>query len=95
LPEIKPLFGYDKKIENIKRNKRKNIIKKLENLRKSLIKEINIPKRLIEIDKQFLRINAHPAIAKFSGKIKEKKAYLALLTELPSYDRPILRLEWL
>jgi hypothetical protein len=97
LPETKPLFGYEKKLGEIRGNKKKyhQIIKKLTLLRRKFISEFSMPSNLIEVDKQFMRILAHPAIAKFANDIKCHGVDVALLTELPTYDRIILNLEWL
>jgi len=73
LPEIVPSFGYEKKLEKLRKNK----------------------KILIEVDRQFLRILAHPAIEEFKDDIKIHGADIALITELPTYDKIILNLEWL
>jgi len=97
LPETKPLFNYSRKLEEIRGDKRKysKIIEKLNTLRKIFIKEFNIPPKLIEIDRQFMRILSTPAIAKFANDIKAHGADIALVTELPTYDRQILQLEWI
>jgi len=97
LHETKPLFNYSRKLEEIRKNKTKHaaIIKRLENLRKTFIKEFSIPSNLIETDKQFMRILSTPAIAKFANDIKAHGVDVALVTELPTYDKQILQLEWL
>jgi len=93
LPEIIPSFGYEKKLEKLRNNNK--IISKLEKLRKTLMKEFDIPSKLIEVDKLFLRILTTPEIKKISDKIKEYKVKVALVTEIPTYDKIILNLEWL
>jgi len=93
LPETKPMFSYEKKLEKLRKNKK--IIQKLNELRKIFIKEFQIPPKMIEVDKQFLRILAHPAIKEFANEIKAHSASIALMTELPTYDKIILNLEWL
>jgi hypothetical protein len=93
LPETKPLFSYEKKLEKSRKNKK--ILHKLYSLRKTFIKEFKIPQKLIEIDKQFLRILTHPVIKEFKDDIKIHGAEIALVTEMPTYDKIILNLEWL
>jgi len=93
LPETKPSFSYEKKLEKSRKNKK--ILHKLYSLRKTFIKEFKIPQKLIEIDKQFLRILTHPVIKEFKDDIKIHGAEIALVTEMPTYDKIILNLEWL
>jgi len=94
LPETKPMFGYEKKLEKLRKNKK--IIKKLESLRKKFMAEFQIPSKLIEVDQQFLRILTSAEIAKkCSDNIKSHGVDIALATELPTYDKIILNLEWL
>ncbi len=98
LSETRPLFNYDLKIQSLKKNKAKyrQIIGRLNDLRKLIIKEFEIPSNLIEVDKQFLRITTLPIVTKdFSEEIKHLKAYPAIIKELPTYDKIILDLEWL
>jgi len=97
LPETKPLFNYSRKLEEIRKNKRRygEIIKKLTTLRKIFIREFDIPSKLIEVDRLFMRILSTPAIEKFANAIKAHGADIALVTELPTYDKQILQLEWL
>jgi hypothetical protein len=59
------------------------------------MKEFNLPSKLIEVDKQFLRILTTPEIKKVADDIKTHKVNIALVTELPTYDKIILNLEWL
>jgi len=95
---IKPEFGYQKKLENIKRNKKKynQIIKKLDSFRNYIIKTYQIPKNLIEIDRQFLRILTSVEIAeKLKNEIKKHDLNPALVVELPTYDKIMLFFEWL
>jgi len=55
--EIKPGFGYKKRLESILCNKKgSQIIRGLTSLRKELIAQYKIPSNLIEIDKERLRI---------------------------------------
>ena len=97
LPETKPSFSYEKRIEKIRKNKKKynQIIKRLILARKKFIAEFHIPPYLIEVDKQFMRILATPEISRFSKEIRAHDCAFALVTELPTYDRIILNLEWL
>jgi hypothetical protein len=97
LPETKPSFSYEKKLEELRKNKKKyrEIIKKLESLIKKFRSKFHIPKSLIEIDYQFMRILATPEISRFANEIKAYGLNIALVTELPTYDRIILNLEWL
>jgi len=112
LPETKPMFGYEKKLELLRKNEK--LISRLDALRKKFIREFQIPSKLIEIDKQFLRILTSAEIAEkcsdetkkswrdfrvprnecISG-MKSERVCVALVTELPTYDRIILNLEWL
>lgn len=93
LPETKPSFSYEKNIEKLRKNKK--ILKRLYALRKEFIKEFQIPSKLIEVNEQFLRILVHPAIAEFKDDIKKHNVSIAFVTELPTYDRIMLNLEWI
>lgn len=97
LPEIVPSFGYERKLQDKISNpvQVQSIIKKLVLLRKELMHEFDIPSKLIEVDKQFLRILATPEIKKIADKIKFHKVKVALVTEIPTYDKIILNLEWI
>jgi hypothetical protein len=95
---IKPSFDYNKKLNGLMSNKIKlrDYVNNLHKLINYLEKEYDIPKNLIEIDKDRLRIlTSVEIIEKLKDEIKKKGFYPAIVTEIPAYDLPILQLEWL
>jgi len=87
-----PGFGYNKKIEKLGRNEKSMILKRLNKIKKELAAKYTIPKKLIEIDKQRLRILTSTKIIK---KIKNKSIKRAVVEEYPTYDSMIVELEFL
>gem|GEM_PF-874107 len=96
LPELKPDLVYDEKLEKMESRKRNLYIKRLSILRKNLMKEFSIPQKLIEVDKQKIRLLTSVEIAKKVGNdIKVHGLNVALVEESPTYDKQILQLEWI
>jgi len=94
LESTKPMFSYEKNIEKLRGNK--EVIKKLNGLRSILMNEFDIPGKLIEVDKIFLRVLTSVEIIKsVSGFVKKRGFCPAIVTEIPTYDKIILNLEWI
>ena len=81
LPELKPGFGYRKKVAETK-NKAK-IIRKLEKIGQELKNKYKINSSMMGVDSKRLRILTSEAIAR---KIKEKNLATAVVREYPTYD---------
>ncbi len=81
LPELKPGFGYRKKVAETK-NKAK-IIRRLEKIRQELKNKYKINSSMMGVDSKRLRILTSEAIAR---KIKEKNLATAVVREYPTYD---------
>jgi hypothetical protein len=91
--KIKPGFDYKKKIEKADK---KDYVERLNSFRNFLIENFDIPKSLIQIDKDRLRIlTSVEIVEKLKDDIKKKGFYPAIVTEIPAYDLPILELSWL
>jgi len=65
---------------------RKSSLKKLSSLRKNLIEEFKIPKNLIAVDKEKLRIETTTQIAEELSKLRKGLRY-SLVEEYPTSDR--------
>lgn len=88
LPNLMPTFSYRKKLEKL--SSKKMIIKKLKLIMNKLIKENNINKNLICVDKQKLRILISPKL------LKDIKTELvkAIVEEYPTYDQLELEIDF-
>lgn len=96
LPDIKPGFHYESRLEKLNEKEKEHFIEKLEKLMKILMKDFEIPKNLMEIDKQKIRILTSIEIAHELNKaIKLLGLEVALMEELPTYDKQIMQLEWI
>jgi len=96
MPSLKPDIAYAERLRSIKTSEKQKIIKKLEKMREKLMKKFQIPSKLVEIDKERLRILTSVEIAKKIGQdIKVHGLDVAFVEELPTYDSQILQLEWL
>lgn len=88
LPDIVPGFGYRRKLESIK--DRKPIIRILKQILKAIVTDFKIPKDMIEIDKNKLRILTHKRFLK-RLQIKNPKA---IVTEYPTHDQMEVEIEF-
>lgn len=96
LPNLKPGFGYRKRLEKILKNKkiRNNIAKKLEIIKNQLKKDFKIKNNLIDIDGQKLRILA--SVKTVSEMSKSKKGLrFAIVEEYPTWDQTEIDIEFL
>ena len=63
---------------------------------KILMKDFEIPKNLMELDKRKIRILTSADIAKALNKpIKLLGLEIALVEELPTYDLTMMQLDWI
>jgi hypothetical protein len=93
LKEIKPGVGYRKRLEKAGN---RGIVRRLEYIKKELIKDCKIPKTMIEIDKNKLRLlTSAKIIKKNKPLIKEKSLVPAIVEEYPTYDQLELSVEFL
>jgi pyruvate formate-lyase activating enzyme-like uncharacterized protein len=96
LPKLKPRFKYSELIEKIPNSEKLRIIKILAEIRKKLMKDFQIPGKLIDVDKVRLRILTSAEIAeKLKKEIKSYKLVPAIVEEIPTYDEQILDLQFL
>jgi len=94
---VKPGFDYKKRLDEVKgdRKKLESYISNLESVKTFLVNTYSIPKNLIEIDRERLRIlTSVEIVEELKDEIKKKGFSPALVTEIPAYDLPILQLEW-
>ena len=95
-PQHTPSFDYMRKLERLNNNKREYLLKELEKIMKTLMKEYDIPKNLIEIDREKVRILTSVEIAKtLKDEIKDFGLKVALVEELPTFEKNIMQLEWI
>ena len=91
LADFYPGFGYNEKIKNLNKNKKLKILKKLNKTKSELIRKYKIPEKLIDIDKNRLRLLTSIKIIKnLAGNFKR-----AVVEEYPTYDSMIVELEFL
>ncbi len=87
LPEFVPSFHYKKKIESIKIEKRKIILKKLSKKVVELKRRFQIPSNLIEADARKLRILTGAWIVEEIAKdLKKSGLKSAVVEEYPTWD---------
>lgn len=87
LKELKPDIGYRRKIQEANKEE---IIKKLEILKKTIMKEYNVREDMLEIDPLKLRIITGPRLVKnFKHHIR------AIVEEYPTYDQMEVELRFL
>jgi pyruvate formate-lyase activating enzyme-like uncharacterized protein len=91
LKELIPGFEYRNKLKKLKN--KKEIIKKLENIKKNLQEKFEIPDNLIGIDKVKLRILIEPVILREIYKKLNFKS--AIVKEFPTYDMFEIEIEFL
>lgn len=96
LPGLRPGFEYENRLEKIDNVKRKNMLNRLSILRVRLMRKFRIPKNLVEVDKQKIRILTSVEIAEtLKNEIKDFGLEMALVEELPTYDNTTMSLEWI
>ncbi|MBI4447909.1 radical SAM protein [Candidatus Woesearchaeota archaeon] len=82
---LTPTFSYNKKVSQLKN--KKALIKKLEKIRNSLIKEFSIPKNLISVDNVKMRLLTNlKVVHELKKELKRKHLVPAVVEELPTYD---------
>lgn len=90
----KPGFNYKKKLTE-KKNK-EEIVKKLELIRKDIVKKYSIPKQLIEVDDLKLRIITNIGIVKqLAQELKLQRLIPSIVEQYPTYDQMEVEVEFL
>jgi pyruvate formate-lyase activating enzyme-like uncharacterized protein len=95
---IRPGFDYQKRLDALKKNKKmfRDYVNSLHLFANYLLKQYDLPENLIELDKERLRIlTSLEIVSNLKDEIKKKGFKPAIVEEIPAYDLPILRLEWL
>jgi len=96
LEGLKPGFHYEQKLEKTPQIKKEHMLKQLDIIRSRLMADFEIPENLIELDSQKIRILTAIDIAKALKKpMKLLGLNVALIEELPTYDKQIMQLEWI
>jgi len=96
LNELKPDFGYRKKIQNLDSKKKKAILKKLNQFVKRFAEEFKIPKDMFFVDDLKLRILTNVGVVNhFASYIKKNKFLPAVVEEYPTWDQMELRVDFL
>jgi pyruvate formate-lyase activating enzyme-like uncharacterized protein len=96
LEELKPTFGYRKKLGSLSKDSIKKFSKKLKKIKEELSEEFRIPKNFIDIDENKLRILIDLKILmQLKQKIKDKKLVPAVVEEYPTHDQLELNVDFL
>jgi len=96
LKELKPNFGYHKKIQSLTNSEKKKLIKELNRFKLILEKEFNIPKDMFFVDVLKLRILTNiGVVTHFAEYIKKNKFVPAIVEEYPTWDQMELNIEFI
>ncbi|MCX6709651.1 MAG: radical SAM protein [Candidatus Woesearchaeota archaeon] len=96
LPEIKPGFSYKKKIKDISDKRKALILRKLNAIAENLFLEYAIPRGLMKVDLQKMRIiTAAPIAEKLANEFKKKGLIPAVLSQYPTFDQMEIELRFL
>jgi pyruvate formate-lyase activating enzyme-like uncharacterized protein len=96
LEELKPSFGYRKRLGSLSKDSIKKFNKKLEKIKEELTEEFRIPNNLIGIDDNKLRILIDVKILMhLKQKIKDKKLIPAIVEEYPTHDQLELNVDFI
>ncbi len=95
LKELKPGFGYHKKIQNLTGSQKKQILKKLKTFMQDFAGEFKIPKNMFYLDELKFRILTNVGVARhFADCIKQSKFVPAVVEEYPAWDQMELNIEF-
>jgi len=96
LNNLKPSFGYKTIIENILPLEHERFLKELTDVRNNLIKEFGIPKNMVIIDEQKLRLITNVGVVeKLSKQLKKIGLAPAIVEQYPTWDQMEVDLEFL
>ncbi len=96
LPYLLPTFDYQKKLDAITKTQAKSVIDKLEIAKRHLMREYDVPKKLLKIDPNKLRIITNPGVTQhLAEEIKSMNLKPAIITEYPTWDALIVELDFL
>ena len=94
--ELKPTFGYRKKLAALSKNSIKKTILKLNKTKDELTDEFHIPQNLIDIDEDKLRILIDSKVLiQLNERIKEKNLVTAIVEEYPTHDQLEISVDFL
>jgi len=86
LPELKPGFGYGKKVDEVK--KKEKVVEKLKKLRLKLIDNLRLKAQDIEVDRIKLRLlTSIKIVEKNKFFLKGEGLAIEVTEELPTYDQ--------
>ena len=91
-PELVPGFGYHDKLSKLKTSKKKKILNRLKTIRNKIIKEQKIPKDMIKVDENKLRLITSKTIIR---RIKNKELVKAEVKEYPTFDALEIEVEFI
>ena len=96
LNELKPDFGYRRKLESLNKESIKKLSLKLKEIKDKLMEEFHIPNNLINIDENKLRILIDLKILHhLKDRIKSKGLIPAVVEEYPTHDQLELSVDFL
>jgi len=96
LHELKPSFGYKTILKNILPHEKEKLLKELMIAKIGLIKEFGIPKNMLEVDLQKLRIITNIGVVrKLSRRLRAKGLVPAIVEQYPTWDQMEVDVEFL
>ncbi|MBW2997792.1 radical SAM protein [Candidatus Woesearchaeota archaeon] len=96
LPYLAPSFDYAKKLEKLTIKQKQFTLNKLNTAIKHLMREFEVPQKLLMIDKRRMRILTNPGVVQHLEKqIKTMHLKPAIITEYPTWDAMTVELDWL
>ena len=96
LSGLKPSFSYKEKIKNISEPKKKTLIFRLERERAGIISEYGIPKNMIKVDSEKLRLVTALVVAQeLSAELKKRGLIPASVLQYPTFDQLEVELSFL
>jgi pyruvate formate-lyase activating enzyme-like uncharacterized protein len=96
LRNLKPDFGYKTVLKNILPIEREKIIARLAGIKETLVKEFSMPKEMLMVDEQKLRIITNIGVVeKLSKHLKSLNLIPAIVEQYPTWDQMEVDVEFL
>jgi pyruvate formate-lyase activating enzyme-like uncharacterized protein len=96
LEELKPEFGYRKKLEKISAADNIRFLNILKKTREDIISELGIPEKFIDVDEKKLRLVSNVGIVQNISKyLKSRKLIPAIVEQYPTWDQMEVDIEFL
>ncbi|RME54638.1 radical SAM protein [Candidatus Woesearchaeota archaeon] len=86
LPDLKPDFGYNDKVKNLKN--KSEVIKKLKKIREELVDRFGLDEKMMDVDEKKLRlITSRNIVQRLAKYLKSRNLYPVWVEEDPTYDQ--------